>query len=306
MSQLQIRPLGYALAAEVRGLDLRQPVTQPLRDELYAAWLRHQVLVFPDQDLTPEQHIAFSRNFGDLDNHALQPASYLHPDHEEILLVTNRPQRNGEPSQTRRTGRNWHADLTYTRQPAKGSLLLCKERPSIGGDTLWANMHLAYDTLSPRMRAFVDGLEAVHGTSLGTATMKGRNPADTAEMIRRNPPVIHPLAPVHPETGRRALLAGERIREIVGFSDEESKALLAFLNKHATSHEFIYRHRWSVNDIVLWDNRNTQHLALPDFNQDEPRTLLRCSLKGEATGRLADVEEAPTRDAMLQALAAIS
>lgn len=304
MNDITITQLGYALGAEVTGLDLRRPLTESERGTVYDAWLKHQVLVFPGQDLTPEQHIAFSANFGALDDHSAQPSSYLHPDHNEILLVTNR-MINGKPSETRRTGRNWHADLTYTQCPAKGSLLLCKERPPVGGDTLWANMHLAYETLSPKMRAFIDDLECVHTTAIGNL-MAGRDPAQTAELHRRNPPVIHPLVRVHSETGRKALMAGQRIRNVIGLSDEEGTALLAFLNQHATSPEFTFRHRWRVGDIVLWDNRNTQHLALPDFDQTQPRTMLRCSLRGDTVGRLADQAGSPTRETLLQELAAVS
>lgn len=303
MASISVAPLGYALGAEARGLDLRVPLTQSQRSELYAAWLRHLVLVFPGQDhLTPEEFMAFSRNFGDLDDHPRQPAGYLHPDHREILLVTNRP-RDGKPSETRRTGRNWHADLTYTLRPAKGALLLCREKPKVGGDTMWSNMHLAYETLSEKMRNFIDDLECVHSVGAGNL-LQGRTQND--ELLRLNPPAVHPLVLRHPETGRKGLRSGQRIQSILGLSEEEGANLLGFLNQHAVSPEFTFRHRWSVGDIVLWDNRSTQHLALPDFDQTQHRTMYRCSLIGETVGRLAEVGGAPTRETMLQELAAVS
>jgi taurine dioxygenase len=304
MAAPTITPLGYAMGAEVTGLDLRQPLDAATRRALYEAWLRHVVLVFPDQNLTPEQHIAFSANFGELDDHASQAPETLLEGHPEILVVTNK-HRLGKPSGTRNTGRNWHTDLSYTVRPAKGALLLCQEKPPVGGDTMWANLSLAYETLSPKMRGIVDGLEAVHDVTL----VKGigqRDPAIVATMKARNPPVVHPMVRIHPDTGRKSLLAGERISSILGFSEEESEALLGFLNAHATSPEFVFRHRWRVGDIVLWDNRCTCHVALPDFDQTQPRLMLRCSLKGEAEGRLAEAVPAANREAMIQAVAALS
>ncbi len=302
MTTLSIQPLGYALGAEVLGIDARRPLPAPILRTIYEAWLKHHLLVFPGQDLSPQEHIEFSRQFGELDPHANQPSRYLHPDHKEILLVTNRLV-DGKPSETRRTGRNWHADLTYTRAPTKGALLLCKERPAVGGDTIWANTQLAYETLSSTFRALVDSLEALYLPAFGKHT-QGR--LQNEELAARNPPVIHPLVAVHPETGRKGLRVGQRISRIVGLAEEESAALLDFLNTHTTSPEFTYRHRWQRHDIVLWDNRSTLHLAVPDFDQTQHRTLLRCSLQGEVTGRLAEAEPAPDREATLQALAAVS
>jgi taurine dioxygenase len=252
MSRLTVKQLGYALGAEVTGLDLRQPLDDLARREILEAWRKHLVLVFPGQDLSPAEHIAFSRNFGELERNEFQPA-YRDPEHPEILLVTNK-RTNGKPSETRNTGRNWHTDLTYTLRPAKAALLLCKEKPAVGGDTMWANLYLGYETLSRTMRDFVEKLEAVHDVSLVKGIEK-RDPVKVAEMKRLNPPVIHPVVRVHPETGRKSLLIGQRIRGFVGMTEEESAAILAFLNEHATSPEFVYRHRWSVGDIVMWDNR---------------------------------------------------
>ncbi len=305
MPELTITPLGHAMGAEVTGLDLTRPLDDLTRRRLNDAWLRHVVLVFPgNAHLTPGQHIAFSRNFGELDTHESQAPETLLEGHPEILVVTNR-HRMGRPSQTRNTGRNWHTDLSYSLRPAKGAALLCLEKPPVGGDTMWANLTMAFETLSPRMQAFVAELEAVHDVTLVRGLFQ-RDPALVAEMRRRNPPVVHPMVRVHPETGRKSLLAGERVGHILGLTEEESRALLDFLNAHATSPEFVYRHRWRVGDIVLWDNRCTCHVALPDFDQTQPRHMLRTSMKGEAMGRLADAGPAPTKEQMIQAVASLS
>ena len=134
-----------------------------------------------------------------------------------------------------------------------------------------------------------------------------RDPALVADMKRRNPPVIHPVVRTHPETGRKSLLVGQRIRGFLGMSDEEGQGLLAMLNAHATSPEFVYRHRWGVGDVVMWDNRCSCHVALGDFDQTKPRVMFRCSLEGEVeSGRVAEGAATGDRASMLQAVAAVS
>ncbi|MCJ2051785.1 TauD/TfdA dioxygenase family protein [Methylobacterium sp. J-070] len=301
---VNVEPLGYALGAAVTGLDLSREVNAADMAAVHAAWLKHLVLVFPGQNLTPEQHMRFSRNFGRLDQHASQPRNYLDPEHPELLMITNKPIA-GKPSDTRNTGRNWHTDLTFTLRPAKGALLLCREKPPVGGDTMWANLYLAYEMLSPRMRDFVEGLEAVHDASL-IKNIEQRDPEKVAELKRLNPPVVHPVVRTHPETGRKSLLIGQRIRRFVGMSDEESDAILHFLNEHAMAPEFVYRHRWTVGDLVLWDNRCTQHIALPDFDPSQYRHMVRCSLEGEEVGRLYEVAQNDNPDALARAVAAMA
>lgn len=299
-----VRPLGFALGAEVTGVDLHRELDAAQIAEIQAAWLRHLVLVFPGQDLTATELIRFSRAFGELDRHDSTP-HYRDPAHHEILLVTNRP-RDGRPSETRNTGRNWHTDLTYTTHPAKGAALLCKQKPAVGGDTMFANLYLAYETLSPKFRAMIDDLEAIHDVSL-IKGLERRDPAKVAELKRLNPPIAHPVVRVHPETGRRSLLAGQRVRGFVGLTEDESAPLLDYLNDHAASPEFTYRHRWTTGDLVMWDNRCTQHVALPDFDQTQIRHMLRCSLLGDRSGRRLDGDgSAEDRESLLQAIAAVS
>jgi taurine dioxygenase len=303
MARITVTPLGFALGAEVTGLDLREPLDDLSRQELLNAWHKHLVLVFPGQDLDAGQQIAFSRNFGELEQNDFQP-HYRDAAHPEILLVTNK-MTNGKPSETRNTGRNWHSDLTYTTRPAKASLLLCKEKPPIGGDTMWANMYLAYETLSRPMRAFVETLEAIHDVSLIKGIEK-RDPAKVAEMKRRNPPVAHPVVKTHPETGRKALFLGQRLRGFVGFTEEESAPILNFLNDHATGDEFVYRHRWTVGDLVMWDNRCLLHVALPDFDQTKIRHMTRTSVLGDLSGYYYKDEGDLDRENFLQAIASVS
>jgi taurine dioxygenase len=303
MGQINVEQLGFAAGALVTGLDLRKPLNDFAKKEVLEAWHRYLVLIFPDQDLEAEQQIAFTRNFGELEQNEFQP-HYRDPLHPEILLVTNK-HLNGKPSETRNTGRNWHSDLTYTNRPAKASLLLCKEKPPVGGDTMWANMYLAFETLSKPMRAFVETLEAIHDVSLIKGLQK-RDPEKVAELKRRNPPIAHPVVKTHPETGRKALFLGQRISGFVGFTEEESAPILAFLNEHATSPEFVYRHRWSPNDLVMWDNRCLLHVALPDFDQTKTRHMIRTSILGELSGHYVTDEEDVEKESLMQAIASVS
>ena len=303
MNRITINPLGFAAGAAVTGLDLRQRLDDLACQQILDAWHKHLVLVFPAQDLDSQQQIAFTRRFGEPEQNDFQP-HYRDPAHHEILLVTNKP-RDGKPSETRNTGRNWHTDLSYTTRPAKASLLLCKEKPPVGGDTLWANMYLAYETLSAKMQAFIGTLEAIHDVSL-IKGIEQRDPDKVADMKRRNPPVVHAVVKTHADTGKKALFLGQRIRGFVGFSEEESAPILTFLNEHATSHEFVYRHRWSVGDLVMWDNRALLHMALPDFDQTKIRHMTRTSILGEMSGYVYQETADLGRETVLQAIASVS
>ncbi|MCP4617945.1 MAG: TauD/TfdA family dioxygenase [Bradyrhizobium sp.] len=302
----EVEQLGYTLGAAVKNVDLREPLSDTDAAELYRLWLQHLVLVFPGQEkLTPAQHMAFASRFGTLDKHDSQPRNYLDPEHPELLMITNKLV-DGKKSDTRNTGRNWHTDLTFTQRPAKGALLFCREKPPVGGDTMWANLYAAFETLSEPMRQFISPLRAVHDASL-IKGIEQRDPKQVAELKRLNPPVIHPVVRTHPETGRKSLLIGQRIRQFVGVHEDESDAVLAFLNQHATKPEFVYRHRWSVGDLVMWDNRCTQHIALADFDQSKPRHMIRCSLQGEEIGSIVEAPKmSEDPEALTKAVAAMA
>lgn len=284
MSQLTVKPLGYAAGAEITNIDLRHPLDQSAARQINDAWLEHLVVVFPNQPLTAQQQLAFARNFGEI---AADYGAFGDNDNPGMLAITNR-RVGGKLSDTHNVGRSWHTDLAFTIRPVKASLLICKEKPDVGGDTMFANMYMAYDTLSDPMQAFANSLEAIHDIRV-SAGVDDRDADKTARLKRENPPVIQPLVRTHPETGRKSLMVGQRVREIVGLSKSESEAMLALLNAHATSPEFVYRHRWSVGDLLMWDNRCTMHIALGDYDRTQVRHMDRCSIMGEeVTGRLAD------------------
>jgi taurine dioxygenase len=278
---IEARPLGYALGAEIIGFDMRDPLDTETVAAIREAWHQHHVIVLRDQNASPDDILRFARGFGDLDDHAQTPF-YRKDGYPELLEITTKP-KNGKPSETRNVGRNWHSDYAYTPRPAAASMLYCVEKPPIGGDTMFCNMARAYDTLSDTMRGIVDGLHSVYDISL-VAGFYERDPAEVAETKRLNPPIAHPAVKVHPESGTRALYVSERVSYFHGMTAAESRPLIDFLCEHSTGPENVYRHVWRPGDLVCWDNRTTMHVALTDFDQNQPRHMLRATIIGEPSG----------------------
>jgi taurine dioxygenase len=284
---IQVQPVGYALGATVTGVDLSRPLSKEEIQQIQAAWTKHLVLVFPGQQLDPDTLIAFTRHFGELDNYDSQPFN-RHPEYEQVMLLSNKPIKGKVPPGAN-NGQNWHTDLSYTTRPAKATLVYCIEKPSVGGDTMFASMYAAYESLSPKLRAFLDDLEAVNDVSLISAR---RDPAIMEAFKRLNPPVVHPAVRVHPVSGKPALYVNDRVRTFVGMSDAESKPIIKFLCEHSVQPRFVYRHRWEVRDLVMWDNRCLTHLAVGDYAPNEFRHMIRTSTMGDYYGRLENPQAA--------------
>lgn len=287
-SDVTVHPLANALGAEIQGVDITQALDATTVDAIWAAWHQYHVLLFRDVAWSPEEHKAFSRHFGALDTHDATPFDRM-DGHPELLHITNR-ERNGKPSETRNAGRNWHSDYSYTGRPAAASMLYCIEKPALGGDTMFCNMARAYERLSPKLQAIVDGLESVYDFGLVAGVGK-RDPEKVAELMRINPPIAHPAVRVHPGSGKSALYVSERVSHFDGLTREESTPLVDYLCRHATRHENVYRHTWRPGDLVCWDNRTTMHMALADFDPAEPRTMLRTTIVGEPSGRIVSRAE---------------
>jgi taurine dioxygenase len=280
---IALRRLSNALGAEITGIDLSRPMSESTFGEIHNAFLQYGVLMFRGQNITREQHIDFSRRFGELDDHASLPRD-RHPDYPELLMVTNRPNPDGTPSESRYTGRSWHTDFSYTTHPALGSLLRCWELPEVGGDTLFANMTMAYDTLSEGMKKLIAGLHGIHLSGTRKINVNDAGSARREEVMKLNPPIAQPVVRVHPETGRKAIYLGEKVKRFDGMTEDESKPLIDYLNRHATRPEFVYRHQWRANDLLIWDNRCLLHQALGDFDETQTRHLERTTVKGSPSG----------------------
>jgi len=280
-TRLEIRPFDAPCGAEVRGLDLSQPLADADFAAIHRAHLDHHVLVFRDQRITPAQQVAFSRRFGPLQRHVLH--QFALADHPEVLIVSN-IRENGRPIGLGDAGHYWHSDLSYKERPSLGSMLLSIERPAAGGDTLFADQHLAFEHLPAALRAAIDGRRAEHWYLCKYAELQARSPWRpdlSPEQVAQVRPVAQPVVRTHPETGRRALFVSEHFTtRILGLPDDESRALLAELFAFSTQPAFVYRHAYAEADMVFWDNRSLLHLAggTPD---DQRRLLHRTTIEGD-------------------------
>ncbi|HEX2012565.1 MAG TPA: TauD/TfdA family dioxygenase [Roseateles sp.] len=273
---------GAPLGAEVLGLDLNRPLDAADFQRLHRAHLDHHVLVFRDQRITPAQQVAFSRRWGPLQIHVLR--QFQLEGHPEILRISNIRDAEGQPIGLGDAGHYWHSDLSYKERPSLGSILHAQELPAEGGDTLFANQHLAWETLPKALKARIEGLRAEHSYLARYEELRARNPWRpklTQPQIDEVRPVVQPVVRIHPETGRKALFVSEHFTtRIVDASEEESRELLAELFAHSSKPEFVYRHQWRPHDMVFWDNRSLQHLAAGC--PDELRRLLhRTTIEGD-------------------------
>lgn len=280
--QFEVRPFAANVGAEIVGLDLSRPLNDADFARVHRAHLDHHVVVFRDQQITPQQQIDFSRRFGVLQIHVLK--QFLLANHPEILIVSNIVE-NGQPIGLGDAGKYWHSDLSYKELPSLGSMLYAQELPSEGGDTLFADMHLAWETLPEHLRIAVEGRNAVH--SYTSRYRDGHNaqnwrPTLSAEQLAQVVVVSHPIVRTHPENGRKALFVSEGFTtHIVGLPEDESQQILNELHAHSVRPEAVYRHKWAPNDMVFWDNRSLIHLAggTPDHLR---RRLHRTTIQGDA------------------------
>ncbi|CAN7716146.1 TauD/TfdA family dioxygenase [Variovorax sp. LjRoot290] len=282
VQRFDIRPFDTPVGAEIVGLDIGRPINEADFRRIHRAHLDHHVLVFRDQQITPDQHIAFSRRFGPLEIHVLH--QFHLEGHPEILIVSNIKKADGEPLGLGDAGAYWHSDISYKPHPSLGSLLHAQELPSEGGDTLFADQHLAWEGLSLGMQQRILPLKAEHSYLAKYEELRAKNPWRpklSQAQIDKVAPAVQPVVRTHPETGRKALFVSEHFTtRIVGLPQEESDALLAELFAHSVKPEYVYRHRWAPHDLVFWDNRSLMHLAAgtPD---ELRRKLYRTTIQGD-------------------------
>ena len=276
---LSVQPISPTIGAVVTGVDLSGQLDNETFDGLYDAFNRHAILLLPDQHPSPEQHIAFSRRFGELEEHVLRED--LLEGHPEIYVLSNMT-RDGKRVGRPKAGWYWHTDLSYQKNPSKASFMHALEVPSVGGDTMFASTAAAYEALSDPIKALLEGLTAEHDFRHARETFAkhyGAAPI-SEEAFKARPPVVHPVVRSHPETGRKSIYVNPGFTtRILELEREESLALLDFLYRHCTRPEFVYRHRWSRYDFVMWDNRVTMHCALGDYTED--RYMHRTTISGD-------------------------
>ncbi len=271
---MEVRRIAGALGGEIDGVDLSRPLSQETAAEIRRALLEHLVVFFRGQSLTPAQFLAFARSMG-------QPVEYPFvkgiPEFPEIIQVMKL-----EHERTN-FGGIWHTDTAYLELPPMGSMLLAREVPPVGGDTLFANQYLAYETLSSGMQRLVDGLTGVNSSAKAdvTKTREDRLRTDGRDDARKEYVAEHPVVRTHPETGRKSLYVN--VAHTLRFKDmteEESAPLLGYLFQHQVRSELTCRFQWAVGSIAFWDNRCTLHNPVNDYHGYR-RVMHRITLAGD-------------------------
>lgn len=279
-----VKPLTRAIGAEISDVDIAAGVDDATFRQIEEAFNRHSVILFRDQQLTPEQHVRFSRRFGELEVHVLQ--QYLEPGFPELLVISNVVDANGKAVGLADAGSVWHTDLSYMQKPSRAALLYSVEIPrdAMGqplGDTLFSSTAAAYDALPADTRLRIDGLRAVHSYA---RTRKNRSAkrGPLTEQQKAIPDVLHPVVRTHPVTGRRGIFVNAGLTvEIDGLPETESTELLDRLFAHVIRPEFVYRHRWREGDLLCWDNYATQHIAMHDYALPQRRFMRRTTVLGD-------------------------
>tara|TARA_R110000868_G_scaffold1253_6_gene9719 strand:+ start:19490 stop:20335 length:846 start_codon:yes stop_codon:yes gene_type:complete len=278
MTGFTLHALHDSLGAEVRGLDLAQPLDDGTRDALVRAWIDHLVLLFRGQDLTPESHRAFCESFGPLGGRLRKVDERPEGKQaENIMLVTN-VRKNGVPIGSLPDGEMFfHHDKCYAAEPDWGTMLYAMEVTRVGGHTLFANMYDAWETLSDDLKAKIDGRRVLHVYKyLPTERVNLKDGIDKYDH-RWQPIVI-----AHPKSGRRALYVNELMSAMIeGYDEDESRAIIDDLNAHVKSAGIIYDHKWRRGDMLMWDNWCTMH-ARTDFPRDQTRMMRRYTIMGQA------------------------
>ena len=273
-----ITPLSSHTGAEVRGVDLTQPIDTALRERLNAAFIDHSVLVFRDQRLSPQQLLEAVQLFGDvLPQHNTR---FALPDCPQIHYISN---QDSYPDGKRYIpGEGYHTDHSNAAEPPKATVLHAVQLPDRGGDTQFVNMHRAYVDLPQATRERIEDLSAIHVYQSRHSERKLMALSDTARAAVPDA-VLHPLVRTHPESGRKSIYLNPiRIEGIVGMEERDALSLLDELLTHATQPQYEYRHQWREGDMVMWDNRCLLHKANGDYDMSQVRYLYRIMLKGDA------------------------
>ena len=274
MGQIEVVPVSGGVGVEVHNVDIKSGIDAGTFDELRAAFVEHGLIFLRDQDITPDEHIAFAERWGQININRFFPRL---DGYDQIATVTK------EPDQTTNIGGGWHTDHSYDHVPAMGSILIARETPPVGGDTLFACMYTAYDTLSDGLKQTLEDMKAVHSSrhvfgeqSSYRDTMKDRfsNPEDATQ------DAVHPVVITHPESGRKALYVNPGFTlHFDGWTAAESKPLLDYLYAHAVQLEHTTRFQWAPGSIAFWDNRCTWHYALNDYHGTR-REMHRITVEG--------------------------
>ena len=253
-----IKRLSPSIGAELLEIDLKRPLTDSLKDEIYQALLVYKVIFFRNQDLTIEEHLDFAKNFGELEIHPFASNDEQYP---EVLKITHNEKNKGREN-------TWHSDVTWRLEPSLGSILRMKESPKVGGDTLFADMYAAYEDLTDEVKEKLDGATAVHDF-VGFRKRLQKNGASEEEIEvfnKKYPMPEHPVIRTHPDTGKKLIYVNAAFTQYIKDWDaDDSSRMLRLLYSKAATPEYQCRFVWEDNSIAFWDNRAVQHYASSDY-----------------------------------------
>lgn len=275
------------MGARVEGLDLSKPMDREVYETIMHAVGTHGVVCFPDQHLEAGELKAFAQNFGGLEVNVAN--SFMDDEHPEVMILSN-IKENGKPIGLADAGQDWHTDMSYSKDIAFANVLYGIKIPRRNGVPLgcteFANMHMAYDDLPDDIRQKIEDRTATHDFNKFWEKMRrekgSTRPPLTPEQRAKKPPVSHPMVMTHPITGRKVLYANPGYTvKIDGMDPEESDEILKFLFEHQLQDKYRYKHLWSENDVIMWDNIGTLHNAVADYGPDEPRLIKRCQVMAD-------------------------
>jgi len=277
---------GSALGAEIKGVDLSKPLDQLAVSKINGLWLENEVIYFKNQNLTPKQHVEFTKHFGEVEVHVR--IDCCRTDYPQIFIVSNII-KDGKPIGAGDAGTLWHFDGCCTEKPSRGSMLYAKIVPQKNGqnlgDTMFSSMTKAYDALPSEMKNKLSGMKAINSYTKGyyRPVKATKRPELTPDQLKRVPEIEVPIVRYHPFTGKPCLFVNETFTtKVVGLSEGESNELLDYLFEHVTNPEFIYRHNWSEGDLLIWDNCSTLHRAIADY-PPELRLMERTTVMGNVS-----------------------
>lgn len=277
-AEIIVAPISPVLGAEVSGVDLSAPLSPDQVAAIRAAWLKHKVLFFRDQDISHEDHVRFGRYFGALEGH---PVTATVPGFPEILFIeaADGMKVTDAVLPIARPANKWHTDVTFREKPSTAGILRIRKQPPLGGDTIFADTALIYADLPPDVKAKIENLDAEHDILRSYGYRVSAEKA--AELSAKFPPQVHPVVRRHPETGERHLFVNHVFTgRILGLEEKEAADLLAYLLDRVKAPEYQVRFRWSENAIAFWDNRATQHYGVLDYWPHE-RIVERVTVAGE-------------------------
>jgi taurine dioxygenase len=262
---IEVKPLTRRIGAEIFGVDLAKPLSNRQFEEIHHALVDHQVIFFRDQQISHDDHKSFARRFGSL---AIHSGVAGLPDHPEIVAI------HADANSKFVAGESWHSDLTADAEPPLGSILYIPVMPETGGDTVFASMIAAYDALSPKMKAYLEGLEAVHDADHVYRPL-------FPDIDRKYPCSTHPVVRTHPVSKRKLIFVNPSYTTVIkGVPKAESAAILGYLYQHCSNPDFHVRFRWRPNSVAFWDNRSTWHQAIWDYFPDT-RSGFRVTIAGD-------------------------